>query len=165
MPPARASAGEANITCFPSNSIIPESGVSTPLIIFTSVDLPAPLSPTSPIISPLGIVKDTFSSATTAPKFLLMPCARRTAPDTNFASVIGQRVSLRAELLPYLQSTLGPETRLGRQRRFALRFGPNSLRNFQLTLAVPSQRHRSGLGLNRPAQRAASSPQQFQKLL
>ena len=79
MPRARASAGEAKFATFPSNSIVPASGVSTPLRILMSVDLPAPLSPTSPVISPLAICEATSSSATTAPKSLADPSRPRSS--------------------------------------------------------------------------------------
>src|SRR5688500_18112000 len=44
-----------------------------PEIVFTSVDLPAPLSPTRPTTSPACTSKSTPSSACTAPKRLLTP--------------------------------------------------------------------------------------------
>src|SRR5215212_5479062 len=46
-----------------------------PDITFTSVDLPAPLSPTSPTTSPAWTSKSTPASACTAPKRLLTPCS------------------------------------------------------------------------------------------
>ena len=63
----------------PSNSIVPASARSTPLMILTRVDFPAPLSPTSPVISPRARAIETSCSATTGPKLLLMACARSTA--------------------------------------------------------------------------------------
>src|SRR4051812_6232340 len=44
-----------------------------PAIALTSVDLPAPLSPTRPTTSPALTVKSTRSSAWTGPNRLLMP--------------------------------------------------------------------------------------------
>src|SRR5919198_4725098 len=44
-----------------------------PAIVFTSVDLPAPLSPTSPTTSPGATSRSTSSSACTAPNLLLTP--------------------------------------------------------------------------------------------
>jgi hypothetical protein len=40
------------VTSLPSKEIVPESAVWIPAIVFTSVDLPAPLSPTSATTSP-----------------------------------------------------------------------------------------------------------------
>src|SRR5436309_5062806 len=48
-----------------------------PDMTLTSVDLPAPLSPTRPITSPARTPKSTPSSAWTAPKRLLTPCSSR----------------------------------------------------------------------------------------
>ena len=64
---------------FPWNWIDPESGVSTPLMILMSVDLPAPLSPTSPVISPVGRSMAASCKATTAPKLLLTRSTRSRA--------------------------------------------------------------------------------------
>src|SRR3954463_9916428 len=44
-----------------------------PAIVFTSVDLPAPLSPTKPTTSPDATSMSTRSSACTAPNLLLTP--------------------------------------------------------------------------------------------
>ena len=52
--------------------MVPLSGVSTALKMRISVDLPAPLSPTSPVICPAATSIETLSSATTPPKRLLM---------------------------------------------------------------------------------------------
>jgi hypothetical protein len=43
----------------------------------TSVDLPAPLSPTSAITSPARTSKSTSSSACTEPNVFVMPCSWR----------------------------------------------------------------------------------------
>src|SRR5690242_13283783 len=48
-----------------------------PATHFTSVDLPAPLSPTSAVTSPGYTAKSTSWSTCTAPKLLLMPSTRR----------------------------------------------------------------------------------------
>src|SRR5712691_10348630 len=52
----------------PSSSSRPPSGRWTPARIFTSVDLPAPFSPTSPCTSPAKSSMCPSSSARTAPK-------------------------------------------------------------------------------------------------
>ena len=51
----------------------PASASGCPAIVLTSVDLPAPLSPTRPTTSPAWTSKSTPSSACTAPKRLLTP--------------------------------------------------------------------------------------------
>src|ERR671924_408921 len=49
-----------------------------PAIVFTSVDFPAPLSPTSATTSPAWTSKSTSLSAWTGPKLLLTPSRDRT---------------------------------------------------------------------------------------
>src|SRR3954454_10113507 len=72
IPSARASTGEPIVTGSPSNRISPASGGWTPASTFTSVDLPAPLSPTSATTSPALTVKFAPRSARTRPKLLTM---------------------------------------------------------------------------------------------
>ena len=50
--------------------IVPCEGRKSPAMIFTSVDLPAPLSPISPTTSPGSSVSDTSLTAWMAPKCL-----------------------------------------------------------------------------------------------
>src|SRR4051812_49924352 len=59
-------------TSCPSNRIRPLSAVWVPATHFTSVDLPAPLSPTSAITSPARTSKSTSSSACTEPNVFVM---------------------------------------------------------------------------------------------
>ena len=47
----------------PVFSIVPEAGVSVPLMAFIIVDLPAPFLPTTPSMSPFSRAKDMFLSA------------------------------------------------------------------------------------------------------
>jgi hypothetical protein len=49
----------------------PESGVSSPAMTRSSVDLPDPLGPSSAISDPLGTETETSSSATNSPKRLV----------------------------------------------------------------------------------------------
>src|SRR5699024_3492950 len=53
--------------------MVPESAACTPASIFTSVDLPAPLSPTTATTSPAATSRSTWVRAATAPKDLLTP--------------------------------------------------------------------------------------------
>src|SRR6201996_4379721 len=73
MPAARASRAERNRVSSPSISMRPEKSAWTPAMIFISVLLPAPFSPTRPWISPAWSVKSIPRSASTPPKDLLMP--------------------------------------------------------------------------------------------
>src|SRR4051794_21313466 len=61
----------------PSTASEPASGRSTPERILTNVLLPAPLSPTSAVISPGRTSIAPFTRACTAPKALLTPRAAR----------------------------------------------------------------------------------------
>jgi hypothetical protein len=66
-PPRAASAVLANATGDPSISRRPESGRTDPVRIFTSVDLPAPFSPSSACTVPGRTAKSVGCSATTPP--------------------------------------------------------------------------------------------------
>src|SRR4051812_25495513 len=74
-PAAMASWGLPKCCGRPPTATSPRSGRCTPLRTRTSVDLPAPFSPTSAWISPGMMSKSTWSSARVAPKFLMMPDA------------------------------------------------------------------------------------------
>src|SRR5690606_31199832 len=64
--------------------MLPSSATCTPASVLTSVDLPAPLSPTSAMISPGATSRSTPLSASTWPKVLRMPRIRsRAAPDAG----------------------------------------------------------------------------------
>src|SRR5262245_16250648 len=73
MPSAVASWGRAIVTLSPAKRTSPPSGVWIPAIVFTRVDLPAPLSPTSATTSPSRTSKSTRSRAWTGPNLLLTP--------------------------------------------------------------------------------------------
>src|SRR4051812_20214309 len=59
--------------------MLPSSGLWKPQMIFISVDLPAPLSPSSPSTSPLRRCRLMSRSATTGPKRLATCSRRRTS--------------------------------------------------------------------------------------
>src|SRR5918999_240160 len=67
IPRFRASMGESIVTSSPSRRIWPSSGWWTPLRHLMSVDLPAPLSPSSARISPSRNSRLTSSRASVAP--------------------------------------------------------------------------------------------------
>ena len=73
MPSLLASVGPWIATGSPSNSTSPASIGWMPATHLTSVDLPAPLSPTSAVTSPARTVKSTPCSTCTGPKCLSTP--------------------------------------------------------------------------------------------
>src|SRR3954447_7108829 len=70
MPSRAASRGSWIVTGWPSKRIWPLSMLLIPAMHFTSVDLPAPLSPTSAVTSPRWTVRSTSCSTCTGPKRL-----------------------------------------------------------------------------------------------
>src|SRR5436305_15332090 len=77
MPSSVASCGLEIRTSLPWKRTVPPSGGLIPAIALTSVDLPAPLSPTRPTTSPALTVKSTRSRAWTGPNRLLTPSSSR----------------------------------------------------------------------------------------
>ena len=59
----------------PSNSASPSVAGKRPVSIFMVVDLPQPLEPRKPKISPFSMRKLTLSTAVKSPKRLVSPCA------------------------------------------------------------------------------------------
>src|SRR3954466_13522200 len=77
MPRPCASCGLESVTSRPSNAIVPASGTWAPARILSSVDLPAPFSPSRAITSPRRTSKSTPCSACTPGKLLAIPDMRR----------------------------------------------------------------------------------------
>ncbi len=67
IPAALAAAGSGKLTSWPSISMRPSSGATTPAMILISVDLPAPFSPRMACTRPASMVRSAFSSARTPP--------------------------------------------------------------------------------------------------
>src|SRR6201996_3839229 len=65
-------------TTRPNASITPASGATAPVMILTSVDLPAAFSPTRPCTSPASRSKSTSRRARTPGYAFWIPCARST---------------------------------------------------------------------------------------
>src|SRR5918999_1194446 len=86
MPRCAASLGPWMLTGSPSKRISPLSNGWIPAMHLISVDLPAPLSPTSAITSPFDTWKSTSNSAWTAPKLLETPTSSRTGVSVTFVS-------------------------------------------------------------------------------
>src|SRR5579863_990940 len=81
MPRLRAMLGLLFGTGWPSTLRIPESAASAPVMILTSVDLPAPFSPTSACTSPAWIAKSTpFSACTPANAFVMDVASSKRSP-------------------------------------------------------------------------------------
>src|SRR6185437_13491016 len=77
MPAACASRADRKCVSLPSSRKRPENSGCTPAMIFISVLLPAPFSPTRPWISPGRSAKSTPRSASTPPKVLPIPFSSR----------------------------------------------------------------------------------------
>src|SRR5262245_61505853 len=73
MPRRRISPGSLPLSIWPAKRTVPPFGACTPVMVFIRVDLPAPLSPTSPTTSPGSTAKVTPRSACTAPKCFSTP--------------------------------------------------------------------------------------------
>src|ERR671917_1984498 len=86
MPSRAASFGPWMFTVSPSKTISPSSNGWMPAMHLISVDLPAPLSPTSAMTSPWDTWKSTSNSAWTAPKLLETPTSSRTGVSVTFVS-------------------------------------------------------------------------------
>jgi|GEM_PF-5855555 hypothetical protein len=68
-------------TDWPNSVALPSVGGSRPVSIFIVVDLPQPLEPKKPKISPRSIVKETWSTATKSPKRRVRPSASMAISD------------------------------------------------------------------------------------
>src|SRR3954462_5400084 len=79
----------------------PSSGFWKPEMIFISVDLPAPLSPSSPSTSPLRRWRLMSRSAVTGPKRLATCSTRRTSSEARASSAETTRSSSIAASLPH----------------------------------------------------------------
>ena len=73
MPQPRAARGDLKETSIPRTASRPASGVRTPAMIFPTVDLPAPFSPTMAWTAPARIAMSTPASATVPPNLLVTP--------------------------------------------------------------------------------------------
>src|SRR5215203_5205790 len=86
MPRRAASFGPWICTGWPSKRISPLSNGWIPAMHLISVDLPAPLSPTSAMTSPLDTWKSTSNSAWTAPNLFETPCSSRTGVSVTISA-------------------------------------------------------------------------------
>src|SRR5882724_12825744 len=109
MPTERASRGPWKCTALPSSWISPALGGKLPAMSFTSVDLPAPLSPISPRISPDPSARSTCVSASIAPNRLVMPrsSSNATFPPALFLGAKVGRSSDKIQLRALLRKGQG----------------------------------------------------------
>ena len=91
MPRRAESFGPWMCTGSPSKRISPLSTGWMPAMHLISVDLPAPLSPTSAMTSPADTWKSTSNSAWTAPKLFETPCSSRTGVSVTFSAPLRLR--------------------------------------------------------------------------
>src|ERR1700722_6448477 len=116
MPRSSAALGFGKVTGLPLKVIVPPLGGWTPARILTSVDLPAPLSPTSATTSPARTSRSMSVNAETAPKCL--ETLRRLRTGSGLAagawggSLIGFRLSSIGSPTPWVEGPPG----LGRKR-------------------------------------------------
>src|SRR5436305_1277015 len=108
MPAAFDWAVVSKTTSTPSMSTRPPSGRCTPARILTSVDLPAPFSPTSACASPRRSSIQPSSSARTAPKLLL--AWSTTSSGASAAALLGTLSGKVEDLLEQPEALVGPLT-------------------------------------------------------
>src|SRR5690349_17572217 len=94
MPAPCASRAERKCVSCPSIRKRPENSGCTPAMIFISVLLPAPFSPTRPWISPGRSAKSTPRSASTPPKVLPIPFSSRRGVEPSAMAGADQEVIL-----------------------------------------------------------------------
>src|SRR3954470_14524724 len=146
MPSFTASFGPAMRTSWPSNEIVPTSCWWIPAMVFTSVDLPAPLSPTRATTSAGWTRKSTPSSAWTGPKLLLTPSRERTGwielmTCTLFSACWpGGRPVSRPPCAPLLNARRLARARV--LRRADLLLGPEPVLDDRVVDVVLGHRHR-----------------------
>src|SRR5215510_8253207 len=115
MPAARASRAERKCTGAPSRRMVPSYSACTPAMIFISVLLPAPFSPTRPWISPAFRAKSTSLRACTPPNDLQMPDSSSSgAPPASMS--FGSRTRSRSDQEVVLHPEHALRVRLGDDR-------------------------------------------------
>jgi hypothetical protein len=137
IPAARAIAGLCSVTSSEFTSSVPASGWYTPARIFTSVDLPAPFSPTRACASPPYSSIEPSTRACTAPKDFAACSSTRTGldsaePGASASAALakpGASAALLASWLPWPLgtpgdsfSTLGPTVRSHGEWNVSIRF-------------------------------------------
>src|SRR4051794_23651865 len=142
MPSAAASCGLWIDTARPSKRTSPLSMLLMPAMHFTSVDLPAPLSPTRAVTSPRRTVRSTSCRTCTGPKLLF---SFRTS---RIASLVA--VAMRCLQLRRSDSRRGaPVAGRGRRPATGRRWDLLDARLLALRLdAVADLRRRQGPGLD-----------------
>src|SRR3954451_5114442 len=101
IPSERAWSTDLSSTSSPLTISRPSSGFWKPEMILISVDLPAPLSPSSPSTSPLRRCTLMSRSAVTGPKRLEMCSTRSTSSEARASSAVTIRSSAKAAPLSH----------------------------------------------------------------
>src|SRR5579859_2035807 len=99
MPASARASGGSSVTSTPSNRMRPPEGARSPAMQLKKVDLPAPLGPIRPTISPASTESEASASATKPPK----------AFETSWVS--SSTGDSRGETAPELQHPAGLEAR------------------------------------------------------
>ena len=86
-----AAPGAEHVPVAPASDTCPRSGASTPASSFSSVDLPAPLGPTTPTTSPGATVREMPSRIVWAPWAFATSRAVRTAVDGGTGGGLSSR--------------------------------------------------------------------------
>src|ERR1700679_1568938 len=108
MPARGASAGDGKATVRPARAISPASAGNTPVMILTSVLLPAPFAPMSACASPARTSKSAERSALTAPNVFATP---RMCRSGGASFMISYPKQCRRLAPPALQSAIQPRSR------------------------------------------------------
>src|SRR5688572_13078761 len=120
MPSSRAAIGLVMRAALPSMAIPPESGWCTPDRIFTSVDLPAPFSPSKAVIEPRCNSRSTPASARTPPKVLRTPVSVKkggTQSRSEYLGEFGHVAGVIDEWLAHRADSISPECHLSHAAR------------------------------------------------
>src|SRR5258708_1558454 len=110
MPSLAASFGPWMWTSLPSKRIWPLSATWVPATHLTSVDLPAPLSPTSAITSPLRTSKSTSVRACTEPNVFVMSRSWRSGVSLMFTAALSYHKSQMEAPGQGASTSFGPAT-------------------------------------------------------
>src|SRR6266540_6804770 len=92
----------------PRKRIVPDVGLSNPVMQLTNVVLPAPLGPMTPRISPLRIMRSTPATAASPPKRFVIPRASRRGVASPEG---GRREAGGGSVIPVLVSDMLPYSR------------------------------------------------------
>src|SRR5690348_11154928 len=146
--PARAwRSGEARVRSAPSNETVPLVGTASPARQLKKVDLPAPLGPIKPMISPSATVRLAWRTAKKLPNAL----------DTPLASSSMARPPAGRELVPELVEPAGFEARQQHDDAAIEDIGEAGAAAAEPGVGRRLQRHQDQRADQRPEQRAGTA--------